>query len=314
MLFMNAIHRVFINNLFSLGFFVLISFANHATCQELSVDLKVVVPNNLKADPAIFKAIERTASEFMNSTQWSTDVFTKDERINTSMQILIKEELSATSFSCDLIVQASRPVYNTNYETPVLNYVDKGLIFSFNEGQPILRSENVFYDNLSSTLTYFAYLLLGLDYDTFSPFGGDKFFNIARDVFLSLPVSLQSNDPGWQNTGIPTPNKYWIVESLLNPKVRPYRQAIYEYHMMGLDRMLQDADRQRAVMLGNLSMIEDSYTAYQNAAILQVFAETKRLEIVEVFKVADKGQKNKVLSIMAKLDAANQNRYDDLRR
>lgn len=295
-----------------LGILPLLFFAVSANllAQDFDMEVRVVTLATLKADPAVFKDMERNIRDFMTKTSWSGLTYQPHERIKASMQLTISEELSETSFRGELIINSSRPVYNSSYQTPILNYVDKNLTFSYNLNQPIQRSDNSFYDNLSSTLTFYAYLILGLDADSFSPFGGDKYYNLMREVYNALPQSIQSSDPGWSNVGSPTNNKYWIIENLNNARIRPFRQAFYEYHRFALDKMYEDAERHRAVMMASLSAMDESAQNYPNAMLLQLFAEAKRQEIVEIFKAGDRGQKLRVRNIMSKMDPAQKSIYE----
>ena len=280
--------------------------------QEFDMQVRVVTMATIKADPAIFKDLERNIREFMTRTSWTGERYEAHEKIQSSLQITITEEMTETTFKADLIINTNRPVFNSNYQTPIITYVDRNLVFGYNLNQPIQRSDNSFYDNLSSTLTYYAYLVLGLDADSFSPFGGDKYFNLLREVYNTLPQGLQSSDPGWSNTGAPTNNKYWIIENLNNARIRPFRQAFYEYHRLALDKMYEDAERHRAVMMSSLSTMDESAQSYPNAILLQLFAESKRQEIVEIFKAGDRGQKLRVRNIMAKMDPAQKTLYESL--
>lgn len=282
------------------------------SAQDFDMEVRVVTLATLKADPAVFKDMERNIRDFMTKTSWSGETYQPHERIKASMQITISEELSETTFRGELIINTNRPVYNSSYQTPILTYVDKNLTFNYNFNQPIQRSDNSFYDNLSSTLTYYAYLILGLDADSFSPFGGDKYYNLMREVYNALPQSIQSSDPGWSNVGSPTNNKYWIIENLNNARIRPFRQAYYEYHRLALDKMYEDAERHRAVMMASLSTMDESAQNYPNAILLQLFAESKRQEIVEIFKAGDRGQKLRVRNIMSKMDPAQKSIYEAL--
>jgi hypothetical protein len=281
--------------------------------QEFDFTVKVLVPNNLLADPAIYVEMENKVREFVNNTVWTNDSYKPHERIKGSIQITIMEEKSPTTFVADVIFQTVRPVYNSTYDSPILNYVDKSMLFNFNIGQPIIRSDNAFYDNLSSTLTYLMYLALAFDYDSFSPYGGESYFNMAREVYNSLPSGLQSGDPGWRNTGAQSNNKYWIMENMLNVRLRPFRQSYYEYHRLGLDKMAENAERNRAVIMSSLTVIDDVIQNYPNSIALQIFAEAKRSEILEIFKVADRGQKSRVRNTMLKIDPAQSALYDPLR-
>lgn len=296
------------------GILSLLFFAVSANLfsQDFDMEVRVVTLATLKADPAVFKDMERNIRDFMTKTSWSGLTYQPHERIKASLQLTISEELSETTFRGELIINSNRPVYNSSYQTPILTYVDKNLTFSYNLNQPIQRSDNSFYDNLSSTLTFYAYLILGLDADSFSPFGGDKYYNLMREVYNALPQSIQSSDPGWSNVGSPTNNKYWIIENLNNARIRPFRQAFYEYHRLALDKMYEDAERHRAVMMASLSTMDESAQNYPNAILLQLFAEAKRQEIVEIFKAGDRGQKLRVRNIMSKMDPAQKSVYEAL--
>lgn len=296
------------------GILPLLFFAVSANLfsQDFDMEVRVVTLATLKADPAVFKDMERNIRDFMTKTSWSGLTYQPHERIKASLQLTISEELSETTFRGELIINSNRPVYNSSYQTPILTYVDKNLTFSYNLNQPIQRSDNSFYDNLSSTLTFYAYLILGLDADSFSPFGGDKYYNLMREVYNALPQSIQSSDPGWSNVGSPTNNKYWIIENLNNARIRPFRQAFYEYHRLALDKMYEDAERHRAVMMASLSTMDESAQNYPNAILLQLFAEAKRQEIVEIFKAGDRGQKLRVRNIMSKMDPAQKSVYEAL--
>lgn len=282
--------------------------------QELDITFKISVPNNSIADPKTFSLLEQEISEFINKTKWTEKSFEANEKIKGNIQMTITNVVSANTFVADVIVQTSRPVYNSVYQTRTINFIDKGLSFIYNIGQPIQRSEQSYYDNLSSSLTYYIYAILAVDFDSYSLYGGDKYWQITRDIISSLPQSLANNDPTWSKSSTYSKNKFGITDSMLNPRVRPFRQAFYEYHRLGLDLMWQDSDKQRAVIAGAISMFEEVNQSFPNCGALQLFADSKRDEIVEIFKVGDKGQKLKIANIMLAFDAGQANVYESLKR
>lgn len=278
-----------------MGFFICIV---KTYTQELLVDVSVIVNRvDIKSDPQIFRELENNVREFYNRTKWTNDDFKDHEKIKATIQINIESEITTSVFQGEIIVKSSRPVYNSSYETTILNHIDKPVSFSYNIGQVIQRSDNVYIDNLSSLLTFYAYMILGYDYDTFSPLGGDIYFQNANDVRNALPNSIK-NGPEWTNDMSVTRNKYYMVNDMLDPRVRNFRQFQYRYHREILDNMYQDPDRQRAILASDISILKSVNESYPNSMVLYMFGDSKRLELLEIFKVADSNQKRRVYDIM----------------
>lgn len=282
------------------------SFTN-LSAQELRVTCRVNA-QKAQADPQVFKSLETAIEEFMNNQKWTDDIYEDNEQIKINIQVTVSEELSPTSFRTDIAIQAVRPVYGTDYETPILTHLDKGVNFTFEQYQPLNYVENGFRDNLTHVLSFYAYVILGLDYDTFSPYGGEPHFQKAQNIMNIFPQNFSAVFPGWTSRE-GNRNRYWMLESILNPSIRPFREAMYNYHRQGLDIMHEDVDAGRGVMMQVLETVSQVNKAYLNAMILQMFATTKSEEIIEIFKISARNQKSRVYSIMSKLDAANANKY-----
>ena len=281
--------------------------------QELNFDVTINTPKLKLADPKVFETLESAIAEFLNNTVWTDDEFESEERIEGALQINIKEDLSTNTFVADFYVSTSRPVYNSNYYSSTLLLVDKDAGFSYEQYGPLFNNNNSFSDNLSAILTYYAYVVIGTDYDTFSPLGGEQYFQIAQSIVNSIPPSVSGSDRAWNAVGSKN-NRYWLVENLLNPRVKPYRQAIYDYHRKSLDEMHSDPERSRAVMLSAITAIGDVNDAFPNSMILKLFSDTKRKEIVDIFDVASQGEKDKVYNIMTEIDPALSSEFNSLRR
>lgn len=281
--------------------------------QELNFDVTINTPKLKLADPKVFETLESAITEFINNTAWTDDDFEPEERIEGVLQINIKEDLSTNTFVADFYVSTSRPVYNSNYYSSTLLLVDKDAGFSYEQYGPLFNNMNSFSDNLSAIISYYAYVVIGTDYDTFSPMGGEKYFQIAQSIVNSVPPSVSGADRAWNAVGSKT-NRYWLVENLLNPRVKPYRQAIYDYHRKSLDEMHSDPERSRAVMLSAITAIGDVNESFPNSMILKLFSDTKRKEIVEVFDVASQGEKDKVYNIMTAIDPALSSEFNSLRK
>lgn len=290
-------------------FLIFLSFA--AKAQELNVKVKVNAPRLNLVDPKVFQTLENQISNFLNRTKWTDDEFEEFEKIEANLNITITGELTATSFAADVFLQTVRPIYNSNYKSQVLNFLDK-VSFSYQEFQPIENSYNTYYDPLSSLLTYYAYLMLGSDYDTYSLLGGDKHFQVAQKIINAIPSSSNAMASEWRSDGDQR-NKYWIIENILNPRVRPLRQAIYDYYINSMDKMSEDASRSRAVMLSALTTANNVHRAYPNSVVISLFVDSKRNEIIEIFKGGGRGEQSKVYDIMVFLDPAQASRYNSIK-
>ena len=281
------------------------------SAQELDFKVSLVVQTSTTADPTLFKDLENNMREFLNATKWTEDEFQNLEKIRGSLQLTITSEPQPNVFTAELILQTERPVFNSSYSSPILNLIDKNVSFSFSGLQPLLKTTNTFYDNLSSILSYYAYLTIGSDYDSFSLNGGELMFNKAQEIITSLPSNMVRDD-GWKNDSGSKRNRYWMVENILNPRMRQFRQAFYEYHRLCLDKMFDDPDKSRAVLLSTLTSIGQANIEYPNSVLLQRFGDAKKDEIVEIFKIGDKGQKTKVSAIMVGIDASKKEKYSVL--
>ena len=275
--------------------------------QELNVTVRVNA-QKAQADPQVFKSMETAIEEFMNNQKWTEDEFEQGERIEVNIQLTITEELSPTSFRATMGIQAIRPVFDSDYQTPVITHSDRDVTFSFEQYQPIDFSETAYTDNLSHILAFYAYVILGLDYDSFSPFGGEKYFQKAQNLISIFPANLSNAFRGWTSQDGKR-NRYWILESMLNPSVRPFREAMYTYHRQGLDIMAENVDAGKAVLMQVLETVGQVNNKYLNAMAIQMFANAKSTELIEIFKIAPRQQKTRVYAIMSKVDAANTSKY-----
>jgi len=280
--------------------------------QELNVKVRMNTQKLQQADPKVFETLKSEIEEFMNTQKWTDDEFKQEERIDVTLAITIQEEVSPTAFKADFGVQATRPVFGAGYETPLLNYIDRLVTFTYEQYQPIQFSETRYNDNLSAVLAFYAYMVLGLDYDSFSPYGGEPHFQMAQQIMNSVPESAASVNPGWRAID-GDPSRYFFVENLLSPRVREFRQGWYEYHRQGLDVAATDVSTTRAIIIGALEQFLEVDQAYPNSMIIQVFSDTKSNEIMEIFRVADPQQKNTVINIMTELDASNASEYRSLK-
>jgi hypothetical protein len=220
----------------------------------------------------------------------------------------ITNELDPTTFEAEIILQTSRPVFHSNYETPMIYFIDKNVNFKFTGVEPLLKTTNTFYDNLSSVLSFYCYMTLALDFDSFSLLGGEPYLELAREVVLSLP-SNYAFDRGWTKDTGNKRNRYFFFENMSNPVFRPFRESFYDYHRLALDKMLEDEGRSRAVMLSALTNMSQVEAVYPNSMIIQMFGNAKKSEIIEIYKKGDRGQKTRIVETMVKMDKSKAGDY-----
>lgn len=284
----------------------------HLTAQEINFNVKIISERAQTTDPKVFESLETAVRDFLNNQKWTNDEFTPEERIDGNLQITIMEEISATTFRADIAVQATRPVYNADYQTTLLNYIDKNNAFEYEAFMPLEFADNTFNSNLTSILAFYCYTILGMDYDTFSEMGGEVHYQKAQDILNTIPPNAVSTYKGWRALD-GNRNRYWLMESILSPRTRGLRQAMYQYHRQGLDVMTEDVDAGRSAMHQALKTTEEVSKNYPNAMILQMFALAKGDEIVEVFKGGSRPEQNDVIRVMSRLDAANAAKYRAIR-
>lgn len=283
--------------------------------QELNFSVSVRAPSTLgKTDPRVIKTMEKEIKEFLNNTKWTTDEFEPEERIEGNLLINLTSETSQGGFTADLTIQVIRPVFNASYKTKLLNYKDK-INFGYIENQPIRNSKEKYFDNLSSVLTFYAYMALGYDYDSFSPLGGDKYFTIANNMVQGLPSNVKSLT-GWSSSASANKkkNRYWMVENIFNPRMRKMREAWYNYHRLGLDRMHDNQASGQAAMLSAVKAVKKANEVYPNAMFVQIFADAKNDELIEVFLGAGSSERKKLYNTIIAFDPFRASKYGQLNR
>lgn len=283
--------------------------------QEFNVTVKVNTQQLQLVDPAVFTTLEQGITEFLTQ-KWTNDVFDPEERIDCNFIFTLQKEISATSFEMTLAVQSSRPIFGTDQSTPILNTIDNYVQFEYEQFQPLQFSENRFENNLTSVLAFYVNLILGLDYDTFSPTGGEVYFQKAQEIVNNVPSGLYSTYLGWSSTDASnsrgSKNRFWIMENLLSPRMKPMRLGMYQYHRQGLDMMTTDIPSARAAIAEVVNTLGQVDQSYPNAILTQLFLNAKRTEILELFKRGTTAERNNVRQVMTRVDPANGAQYRSL--
>lgn len=277
--------------------------------QELKCTVEVIAQKLQTTDPKVFKTLRTSIYEFMNNRKWSNDVFRTEEKIECSLFINVTEETSVNVFRAQVNIQSSRPVFNSDYNTVLLNYADRDWVFEYTEYQPLEFNDNAFTSNLTSLLAFYAYIFIGLDYDSYSYNGGTLYYQKAQTVVNTVPANFGSDvAPGWKPFES-NKNRYWLVDDLLNTRYSPMRESLYQYHRQGLDVMYENAANGRQVVLNCLSKVGEVAEEYPNAMIVKLFFTAKSEELINIFAGASPNEKANALQFLYKADPANSNNY-----
>ena len=291
-----------------LGVFVavVLGLASFSYAQELNCTVTVIAPQIGNVDASRFEALEDGIREFINGRRWTNDNFDFEERIECAIQITINEAIGTSVFKGSMQVQSSRPVYNSDYNTAVLLVNDGDIQFKWLDNSNILFSPGQHRDNLSSLLAYYAYMILGMDYDTFSPEGGTPHFLQAQSIVAN---AQNASERGWRSSQ-GKQNRYWLVENHLSQTFRPVRNCLYNYHRKGLDVLFSDVEGARLTMAEALIDMRSTNRIRPGSYNIQIFFSAKSDEILNVFEPAPDAERTRLLPILKQLDPGNIQSYD----
>ena len=295
-------------NKFVFLFLMLLSCSAYA--QEIISTVTINTPKLQTADPKLFVNLKSALQEFINNRKWTDENYKSEEKIELNVIITINKEISQTSFEAQLTIQASRPVYNSTYNSVLIQHLDKDFYFNYGEFEVLDFTEGSFSSNLTSTIAYYVYVVLGLDYDSFAELGGDKYLNKALDITNAVPRGASK---GWTMQDGDR-NRYWLIENLLNVRMQGFRRGMYQYHLLGLDRLSSEENRAEglAAIEKALTSARDANQAVPASMLIQTFVNTKRDEILNVYSVADLRTRRRIYDIMIKIDGTHAADYQKL--
>jgi hypothetical protein len=287
--------------------FLLSGFLACATlsAQELNCTVKVESAQIQSSDKKIFETLETSIFEFMNNRRWTNDQYLNQERIECNILINITERISNDEFKATLQVQSRRPVYKSSYNSTVFNFLDNDFSFRYLEFQQLEFIDNAFTTNLTSVLAFYANIIIGLDYDTFSPDGGSPYFLRAQNI-----VNNAQNAPekGWKAFE-GTRNRYWLTENLMSPIFRPQRECMYKYHRGGLDIMSDNKENGRAAVTEAIELLRKVHSERPGAFLMQLFFNAKTDEIISIYSQAFPDEKNRIINTLTVIDPSNGSKY-----
>jgi hypothetical protein len=293
-----------------LGIYILLlCFCFSASAQDLNARVKVISGKIQTSNTHIFQSLETAMKDFLNGRKWSTDPILPQERIDCSFVLNLTNWDGSSNFGGELLIQSSRPVYNSAYTTSLLNINDKDFDFTYTEGQTIDYSDQSFQSNLSSVMAFYAYIIMGMDYDSFSKLGGSPYFSAAQGVVIN---AQSSSYKGWKAFD-GTVNRYWLAENLNNKIYSPLRSFVYDYHRNGLDLMADNPAKGRKNITDLLPSLSQVDRQRIGSMFPLIFFTAKSDELVSIFAKADYREKIEAIDILTKIDPANGNKYQTIK-
>ncbi len=278
--------------------------------QELRCNVQVITTQIQGTNKPIFITLQRAVFEFMNNRTWTNHVFQNQERIEANIVINITEQIGSDEFKGTLQIQSRRPVYNSSYNTVLFNYFDNTLHFRYTETEALEFTETAHLSNLTSLLAFYAYIIIGLDYDSFTPLGGTEFFQKAETIVMN---AQNAQERGWKSFES-NRNRFWLVNNLMNPKYAPVREWYYRYHRLGLDLLSQRPAEARAEIAEGLLLLQRVFREKPDPFmhILQVMLDAKSDELVNVFSQSNPEELRRITAILREIDPANTAKYQKL--
>jgi hypothetical protein len=291
---------------------LLIIFLGKSYGQELNCNVQIAAQKIQGSNREVFESMQRDIYEFMNNTVWTNHVFSYAERIDCNVLITINEQLSADEFRGTIQIQLRRPVFNTTYNSTLLNFIDNNFQFRYVEFQPLEFDPNSYRSSLVSVLAYYTYIILGFDYDSFSLEGGTEFFQVAEKIVSN---AQNAAEPGWKPyDGSRNRNRYWLAKNILDKEYEGVRRFIYEYYINGLDRMESRISEARNSIVESLRLVQDVYRRKPDPFmyVVQIVMESKADELVNIFSEAFAEEKSRVVQILVEIDPANKTKYEKI--
>ncbi len=280
--------------------------------QELNCQVSIITDARLEVtsvEKEIFDQLKQTIYDMMNTTQWTKDKFKVEERINCNIQIQINSIPSPGTYSGSMQVQSSRPSFNSSYNTTVFNFQDDDITFSYSRNSVLIYAPNQFRDNLTSVLAFYAYFIIGMDYDSFSLKGGTPYFNEAQSIVSN---AQSSGAAGWKSNEAGKRNRFYLVDNVLHQLFEPLRECNYEYHRNGIDKLYDDKVAGRKAIFDALTKLNKVVATRPNSINLLNFVQAKQVELKNLYADAEVKDKNEIVNLLKRLDPANATKYQEI--
>jgi len=291
------------------SFFLALLFQS-VSAQQLNFTVTINSDRANTQERDVFDNMKTSFEQFLNGRNWIDDEFRPEERIKGNLLITINEMPSVGLFNATVQIQTVRPIYGSNYESLLFNFADRSWTFEYVEAQPLEFNRFTFLDNISSLLAFYAYIAIGLDYDSFSPRSGDPYFEVANNIVSNAQKSPR---PGWSQSQSDRRNRYWLTNDLYSSQTMvPIRDAYYLYHRMGLDLLTSKPEEACSNILEALRLVAAANSAQPNSILTIAFMDAKSDEISKILKNASAEIKAEAVEILLKVDPNNARKYNDI--
>lgn len=277
--------------------------------QEINATITINSDQVGQTNQQVFKTLERSLTDFVNRTKWTNKVYKDNEKVNARMFITVTK-YESDRFTANIQLQSSRPVFNTSYESPIFNYKDNEFNFEYIEYQPIAFNENAFSSNLVGVISYYAYIILGLDADTFALEGGSEWYRKAQNI---VTQAQGSNFSGWSQSADNNKTRFDLVNDVLSNTYREYRVAMYNYHRKGMDILSDNSSTGKQIISGTMRLFETLNSRRTNSFLAQTFFDAKSEEILNIFSDGPKMDIVKLKETLNKIAPTYSSTWNDIK-
>ena len=294
--------------------FVAVLFISLCSCAIFAQEFNCVVKINSDQVEGTYKqmftTLEAELNDFINTRKWTDSKFSNVEKIDCNLNFVIKSVSSQDNYVAELTIQARRPVYNSSYTTNTFNFRDTDVAFEYIEKTPIVYNEHTIESNLVAIISYYMYMILGVDFDSFSYMGGTSYFRQAENI-VTLCQTIGAT--GWKAFDIYI-NRHALVPGMLEERMVPYRQMWYDYHRKGLDAMAQGAEKGKSVITNSLSTLKDIQSINSQSVLLTLFLDSKIDELINVYSLSSQTEKEDIYKMLTNIYPSYSRRLEDIRK
>ena len=291
---------------------ILILSAAFAQAQELNCTVTINSDKIEGSNKSVYETLKQTITEYINNNRWTNMTFSEKEKIECSLMIIVNS-VADNNYQCEMQLQARRPVYNTSYSTPLINFKDNAFNFAYQEYERIEYQQNTFTNNLTAMLAYYVYLILGHDCDSYQRLGGSPYFQMCEDIVSTCQSASMSGDEikGWKAFDS-NRNRYALINNLMDEAFKKYREFYYEYHRLGLDMMAANVANGRATIAKGLPVLRETNRARPATYVINTFLDAKADELTNIFQQGTDKEKKEVHEILMDIDPTRSNLYDKI--
>ena len=287
----------------------LVSSFFQLSAQELNCRVQINSQKIQGSDRQKFMTMRTAMTEFMNNTRWTNDIYSSEERIECNLIVNLTSQIGNDGYNGNITIKSTRPIFRTSYNSPILNLLDSDFSFKYVENETLEFNEHNHGSNLIAILAYYAYIIIGMDYDTFSSMGGERFFIKAEKVMNN--AQGDQNATGWKSYE-GTMNRYWLIENLLHNDFKALRSGLYSYHNEGLDILTEQSESGRDEITSALYNVKTTADRKQGSYLLKVFFDAKADEIVKIYSGGFDLNRNELVEMLKQINPSNMNKWEKI--